>query len=106
MSMPPENGDDDINGEDENTVLIWATQTLDLLALHLPPEILITHLVRESLNLVSYYLFHVTKSGKLLKKKKKNNIPVTIYRSWIGEYRCVHEEGIICGNSCIGGGLR
>jgi len=55
MTMPPEDdGDDDINGEDENTILIWATQTLDLLALHLPPEILITHLVRES-----SYLFHI-----------------------------------------------
>ncbi|XP_011329441.1 importin-4 isoform X2 [Ooceraea biroi] len=45
MTMPPENdGEDDINAENENSVLTCATQTLDLLALHLPPEKLIPHL--------------------------------------------------------------
>jgi hypothetical protein len=64
MTMPPENdADDDINGEDENTILIWATQTLDLLALHLPPEILIAHLVRQSSFFIIYFTY--MKSRKL-----------------------------------------
>lgn len=48
MTIRPDNdGDDDyVNGEtDNNTPITAATQTLDLLALHLPPEKLIPHLV-------------------------------------------------------------
>lgn len=45
MSRPDNDSDDDINTENENTVLTSSTQTLDLLALHLPPEKLLPHLV-------------------------------------------------------------
>lgn len=48
MTIRPDNdGDDDyISGEnDNNTPITAATQTLDLLALHLPPEKLIPHMV-------------------------------------------------------------
>lgn len=55
MTLPPEenDGDDDVNAENENSVLTCATQTLDLLALHLPPEKLIPHLVRLSFNAIN-----------------------------------------------------
>lgn len=45
MSRPDNDSDDDINTENENTILTSSTQTLDLLALHLPPEKLLPHLV-------------------------------------------------------------
>lgn len=47
MMTRPDNDrdDDDINTENENTILTSSTQTLDLLALHLPPEKLLPHLV-------------------------------------------------------------
>lgn len=46
MSRPDnDRDDDDINTENENTILTSSTQTLDLLALHLPPEKLLPHLV-------------------------------------------------------------
>lgn len=45
-TRPGNDSDDDyINTESENTVLTSSTQTLDLLALHLPPEKLLPHLV-------------------------------------------------------------
>lgn len=43
MSKPED--DDYSNAESENSLLTSATQTLDLLAMHLPPEKLIPHLV-------------------------------------------------------------
>ncbi|KAG7189765.1 hypothetical protein KM043_017429 [Ampulex compressa] len=49
MSTRPDNDNDEIyfSGENEdNTPITCATQTLDLLALHLPPEKLIPHLLR------------------------------------------------------------
>ncbi|XP_014468024.1 PREDICTED: importin-4-like [Dinoponera quadriceps] len=49
MTIRPDNdGDDDyISGENDNdTPITAATQTLDLLALHLPPEKLIPHMLR------------------------------------------------------------
>lgn len=48
MKTRPDNDSDDdyINTESENTVLTSSTQTLDLLALHLPPEKLLPHLLR------------------------------------------------------------
>ncbi|XP_043514170.1 importin-4-like isoform X1 [Frieseomelitta varia] len=49
MSTKPQDGTDEIyfNGDNEdNTPVICATQTLDLLALHLPPEKLIPHLLQ------------------------------------------------------------
>lgn len=45
MMSKPDDDDDYSNAENENTVLTSATQTLDLLAMHLPPEKLIPHLV-------------------------------------------------------------
>lgn len=47
MMTRPDNDrdDDDINTENENTILTSSTQTLDLLALHLPPEKLLPHLL-------------------------------------------------------------
>lgn len=44
MSKPDD--DDYSNAESENSLLTSATQTLDLLAMHLPPEKLIPHLLR------------------------------------------------------------
>lgn len=44
-TRPDDDGEEDINGESDNTPITAATQTLDLLALHLPPEKLIPHLV-------------------------------------------------------------
>ncbi|KAL6263562.1 hypothetical protein P5V15_006351 [Pogonomyrmex californicus] len=44
MIRPDE--DDDSSTENENSILTSATQTLDLLAMHLPPEKLIPHLLR------------------------------------------------------------
>lgn len=45
MMSKPDDDDDYSNAENDNTVLTSATQTLDLLAMHLPPEKLIPHLV-------------------------------------------------------------
>jgi len=50
MMSKPDDDDDYSNAENENTVLTSATQTLDLLAMHLPPEKLIPHLVRFEIN--------------------------------------------------------
>ncbi|XP_077271218.1 importin-4 isoform X1 [Temnothorax americanus] len=46
MTSKPDDDDDYSNTDNENTVLTSATQTLDLLAMHLPPEKLIPHLLR------------------------------------------------------------
>ena len=50
MRIKPDNENQEIyfTGEDDNTPITSATQTLDLLALHLPPEKLIPHLVNIS----------------------------------------------------------
>lgn len=48
MSMRPEDDNDEIyfsDDNEDNTPVTCATQTLDLLALHLPPEKLIPQLV-------------------------------------------------------------
>jgi len=50
MMSKPDDDDDYSNAENENTVLTSATQTLDLLAMHLPPEKLIPHLVSFEIN--------------------------------------------------------
>ena len=54
MMSKPEEDDDCSNTDNENTVLTSATQTLDLLAMHLPPEKLIPHLV--SFRIFFYYI--------------------------------------------------
>ncbi|XP_011860165.1 PREDICTED: importin-4-like [Vollenhovia emeryi] len=46
MMNKPDDDDDYSNVENDNTVLTSVTQTLDLLAMHLPPEKLIPHLLR------------------------------------------------------------
>lgn len=48
MSMRPEDDNDEVyfsDDNEDNTPVTCATQTLDLLALHLPPEKLIPQLV-------------------------------------------------------------
>lgn len=46
ITRPDNDSDDDYtNTENDNTALTSSTQTLDLLALHLPPEKLLPHLV-------------------------------------------------------------
>lgn len=46
ITRPDIDSDDDYtNTENDNTALTSSTQTLDLLALHLPPEKLLPHLV-------------------------------------------------------------
>lgn len=45
MLSKPDDDDDYSNAENENGLLTSATQTLDLLAMHLPPEKLFPHLV-------------------------------------------------------------
>lgn len=54
MMSKPEEDDDCSNTDNENTVLTSATQTLDLLAMHLPPEKLIPHLVSFRIFFIKY----------------------------------------------------
>lgn len=51
MCSKPENEEEEVYfaGEDDKRLITAATQTLDLLALHLPPEKLVLHLVSKFL---------------------------------------------------------
>lgn len=74
MINRPENDiDDDYtnNGDSDNTISASATQTLDMLAMYLPPEKLIPHLVRNNLLIINNNLNFIS---KLINKVKNFNI--------------------------------
>lgn len=64
INRPETDADDDYtnNGDSDNTISASATQTLDMLAMYLPPEKLIPHLVNFKIILtitikIKIYLF-------------------------------------------------
>lgn len=59
MCSKPENEEEEVyfTGDQDKRLITAATQTLDLLALHLPPEKLVLHLVSVNFLLLPFPIF-------------------------------------------------